>query len=98
MINNNINNIYNRNSDLSDETNHSSQCDVNYKENFLLIDINIEYLLPNDTNNIINNKTLTFATNNIYGLNNSVKNKQIIDTFIQQEIDFVGLTETHHRQ
>ena len=98
MINNNINNIHNRNFNLSDKINNNFQYNINNKEKFILININIEYIPIKNTNNIINNKTLTFAINNIYGLNNSVKNKQIIDTFIQQEIDFVGLTETHHKQ
>ena len=80
-------NIYNNNNNnninllLNDDPINSSQCII--KENSLLpIDINIEHLDSNDTTNIVNNKTLTFATNNVYGLNNSVKNKQIIDTFI----------------
>ena len=92
--NNNNNNI---NLLLNDDPINSSQCII--KENSLLpIDINIEHLDSDDTTNIVNNKTLTFATNNVYGLNNSIKNKQIIDTFIQQQIDFVGLSETHHKQ
>ena len=81
-IHNNNNNI-NINLLLNDDPINSSQCII--KENSLLpIDINIEHLDSDDTNNIVNNKTLTFATNNVHGLNNSVKNKQIIDTFIQQ--------------
>ena len=69
--NNNNNNI---NLLLNDDPINSSQCII--KENFLLpIDINIEHLNSEDTTNIVNNKTLTFATNNIHGLNNSVKNK-----------------------
>ena len=92
--NNNNNNI---NLNLNDDPNNTSQCIIN-KNSLLPIDINIEHLDSTDTKTIINNQTLTFATNNVHGLNNSVKNNQIIDTFIQQQIDFVGLTETHHKQ
>jgi len=95
IIYNNKNNNINLN--LNDDPNNTSQCIIN-KNSLFPIDINIEHLDSTDTKTIINNQTLTFATNNVHGLNNSVKNNQIIDTFIQQQIDFVGLTETHHKQ
>ena len=79
IYNNNNNNI---NLNLNDNPNNTSQCIIN-KNSLLPIDINIEHLDSTDTKTIINNQTLTFATNNVHGLNNSVKNNQIIDTFIQ---------------
>jgi len=89
-----INNTY-----LNDDNNNFlPQCydNINNTKN-MDIDLNIEHLNPEDTTDIINNRTLTFAKHNVHGLNNTVKNNQILETFINQQTDFVGLTETHHQ-
>ena len=51
-----------------------------------------------DTPNPISKNVISFATHNVYGLNHIVKNKQIIETFNLIDADFVGITETHHKQ
>ena len=64
------------------------------------IDKNISYLDDNLSNNIIKGDILTFATHNIRGINDStdsIKSSQIIEHFIHNKIDFVSLTETHHK-
>jgi len=97
MINQNQNNLDNDTLLLNDDNSIFSQCPIVNNKNNSVIDLNIEHLHNKDTTDIINQQTLTFATHNVHGLNNNVKNKQIIDSFILQQIDFVGLTETHHR-
>ena len=54
---------------------------------------------PNDTTNPIEHKNfISFATHNVHGLNHVVKNKQIIENFNLINTDFIGFTETHHKQ
>ena len=75
-----INNTY-----LNDNNNFLPQCNDNINNNKNMdIDLNIKHLHPEDTTNIINNKTLTFATHNVHSLNNNIKNNQILETFIIQ--------------
>jgi len=96
MIDNINTNIDNRSSVLNINTNNINN---NNKDSptQLPIDLNIEHLHNDDINNILNNRTLTFTTHNVHSLNNNLKNKQILETFMNQKIDFVGLTETHHK-
>jgi len=59
---------------------------------------NNKQLIINDTNTKQTKNILSFATHNVHGLNHVVKNKQIIETFKIMNADFIGLTETHHKQ
>ena len=95
MIDNNINN---NNIQKSVDTTQTS--DVNYKKNFssIFLDTSIEQLHDDDKSSIISGQTLTFATHNVQGLRDSLKSKQILETFNLQHIDFIGLTETHHNK
>ena len=41
---------------------------------------------------------ITFTTHNVKGLKNTINIKQIIEHFNLQNIDIIGLTETHYTQ
>jgi hypothetical protein len=41
--------------------------------------------------------TISFATNNVNSLQCELKNQFVNDTFLDLNIDFVGLTETRHK-
>ena len=77
--------------------------DNNYKKtgsdsSFISFQDNIEHLNDDVKSSLISGDTLTFATHNVQGLRDSLKGKQILETFNLQNIDFIGLTETHHNK
>jgi len=82
MSNQNNNNLDNNNNTLNNDNSSALQCSI--INNNSELDFNNEHLNDNDTTDIVNYKTLTFATHNVHGLNNNIKNKQIIDTFTLQ--------------
>ena len=72
----------------------------NRKNTIDRIDKNISHLDDTLSTNIIKGNTLTFATHNIRGINDStdpIKSSQIIEHFTHNKVDFIGLTETHHK-
>src|SRR3954453_15543935 len=80
--------------------NQISQFYANRQNTIDKLDKDISHLEENTCNNIINGDTLTFATHNIRGVNNNtdpIKFSQIIEHFSHNNIDFVSLTETHHK-
>ena len=77
--------------------------DNNYKKNvsdssFISFQDNIEHLNDDTKSSLISGDTLTFATHNVQGLRDSLKGKQILETFNLQNVNFIGLTETHHNK